>query len=218
MNTHEDRAAQVARTWATEVKGDFRYYEKMETLSNGFWRSGSLWVNTFNQLDHRVVLEIACGAGRHIQEVLNGPYQVERYIAVDTSPDALARVKERFKDDPRLEVYQIEGDCGLPEDLEGVTTVFSYDSMVHFELLTVWGYLQQIHRVLVPGGKALLHHSNYSENPEGDFQTSPGWRNYMTESTFRHLASRAGLVTLNTRLIDWCRPKSDALSLLQRPN
>ncbi|WP_206628333.1 class I SAM-dependent methyltransferase, partial [Mesorhizobium sp. M1A.F.Ca.IN.020.06.1.1] len=53
------------------------------------------------------------------------------------------------------------------------SSVFSYDSMVHFEPLTVASYIMEVASVLKPGARALLHHSNYSDNPTASFGEIP---------------------------------------------
>ena len=105
----------------------------------------------------------------------------------------------------------------IPLDPGSITSVFSFDAMVHFEVTTIASYLCEISRVLTCGGRALLHHSAYDKNPTGTFRQNPGWRNYMSESLFAYLASRSGLsiissVTFNKR--QECAI-IDGLSLLQ---
>ena len=88
--------------------------------------------------------------------------------------------------------------------------------MVHFELLTIASYLGELARVLKPGGRALLHHSNYSKNPTGLFTDNPGWRNFMSVDIMKYLVQRAGLSLISIDEIDWAEPSSDALTFLEK--
>lgn len=143
--------------------------------------------------------------------------RVGRLHLVDTSTAALDYARRRFANKTNVLIHLSEDGETLPFLADAsVTAVFSYDAMVHFEMLSVARYLQEIARVLVPGGKALLHHSNYGANPTGKFTDNPGWRNFMTEAVFRNLASRAGLTILSYETIAWATSDSDALSLLER--
>ena len=106
----------------------------------------------------------------------------------------------------------------LPVDEASLTAICSYDAMVHFEPVTMHGDLQEIARALVPGGRALLHHSAYEGNPKGHFTTSPNWRKYMPVGLFRHFCSRAGLRMVDQVLLDRGETKNiDGLSLLEKP-
>lgn len=86
--------------------------------------------------------------------------------------------------------------------------------MVHFELITIFSYLREIKRVLAPGGKDLLHYSNYSASPDKEFTESPGWRNYMHKSLSCHFLARSGLKLLKQTEFDWAVPLPDCLSLV----
>jgi cyclopropane fatty-acyl-phospholipid synthase-like methyltransferase len=112
----------------------------------------------------------------------------------------------------------VSGDGTLPEiRSNSVTAVFSYDSMVHFEMQTVAAYLMEVSRILRKGGKVLFHHSNLTENPEGKFTENPGWRNYMTADIMRHLASRSHLRVLSQTVLGWnVLPHLDMLTCLQK--
>jgi hypothetical protein len=58
-----------------------------------------------------------------------------------------------------------------------VTTLYTFDSMVHFEKRLFELYMPEFYRVMSPGAKGFIHHSNFgrlSDNP--DFKAHPGWR------------------------------------------
>jgi ubiquinone/menaquinone biosynthesis C-methylase UbiE len=96
--------------------------------------------------------------------------------------------------------------------------VFCYDAMVHFEADTMFSYLSEIFRVLLVGGRALLHHSNFDANPGADYRQNPHMRNFMTSRLLQHFAIRRGFEVRAAEYLDWAdEPKLDGLLLLERP-
>ncbi len=214
MTTQPPHAAEIIDMWKTKGSQNFSYFNKVEPKAERFWIEQSRYRRFFNQMNHDTVVEIACGKGRHtaIAAPLCGTIW-----ATDTSVDAIEECKARFKDTPNVRVALVSGDSGLAMiDSGSITAVFSYDAMVHFEMLTVASYLAEISRILRQRGRALLHHSNYGENPEGKFTDNPGWRNFMTMDIMRYLASRNNLKVVKHRIMNWKAPKTDALTLLER--
>ena len=89
--------------------------------------------------------------------------------------------------------------------------------MVHFEMLDVYEYLKDIYRVLMEGGRALLHHSNYSADYKTDFSKTPHARCFMSKDIFAYLANRVGFKILEQRTIDWYGAKDlDCITLLEK--
>jgi ubiquinone/menaquinone biosynthesis C-methylase UbiE len=206
-----DAKQAVIDTWKTESSPDYAYFDAVEHQAGGFWADDSLYRKEFDKLDLSSVLEIACGKGRHSAQIAD---RCGKLILADTSTDAIAFAAQRFSDKPNVSTHLIADGETLPFiSNASLTAAFSYDAMVHFEALTMASYLREMSRVLVPGGMALFHHSNYSAAPENNFNQNPGWRNFMTYDLMRYLASRAGLKILSHHTIDWAAPGSDALTL-----
>jgi hypothetical protein len=105
--------------------------------------------------------------------------------------------------------------AGIPDG--SATLVFSFDSMVHFDSDVVRAYLREFLRVLVPGGAAFCHHSNYTGRPSGDFTAAPHWRNFMSRELFAHYCAKEGLAVVESRVIDWTEPALDCLTVLRKP-
>jgi ubiquinone/menaquinone biosynthesis C-methylase UbiE len=104
-----------------------------------------------------VMVEIGAGGGRFTEVLLP---RCRKLIAVDTSPTMLELLEERFPNDPRLECLLVDG-SGLPEIEAGsVDAAFSYGVFVHLQHWDIFNYLAELERVLKPGGRALIQHSN----------------------------------------------------------
>src|SRR5699024_9010311 len=104
-----------------------------------------------------VLLEIGPGAGRFTETLLE---KCRRLIAVDTSASMLELLVERFEGDPRLEPVHSDG-TGLPGVADAsVDAAFSYGVFVHLQHWDIYNYLTELNRVLKPGGRAVIQHSN----------------------------------------------------------
>lgn len=207
---------EIVDLWKTKESPDYIYFTKGEDDKwiAAFWEPTSVFSKVFSQLNTTHIAEIACGFGRHSAQIVN---RCGSLYMIDTSVDAVAFATERFKLFPHVKVALSKDGISMPDVAnESLTAVFSYDAMVHFEPLTIMLYLSEIARTLVPGGRALLHHSNYSENPTGKFSDVTGGRNYMSQSLFAHFCSRNGLKVIYQEILDWSFAKSDALTLIQK--
>jgi SAM-dependent methyltransferase len=190
-------SSEIAAMWKTAESPDFRYFTKHDNAesTDPFWDENTLFFSAFSQLDLTCTLEIACGTGRHAARIVD---RATRLYLLDTSVDALGIARDRFASQHHVEVIISADGESIPLADGSVSAVFCYDAMVHFEATTVGSYVFETARVLVPGGKALFHHSVYDKNPTGTFQQNPGWRNYMSQSLFAYLVSRAGLKIISS--------------------
>lgn len=204
---------QIIAKWHSENSADWKYFDSVEEQTDAFWDNGSLFAQYFQELDLYSVLEIACGKGRHSNRIID---KCQKLVLTDTSPSAINFARKRFESFENVTCQVCDGESLPFIKSESVTAVFSYDAMVHFEPITIFSYLREIKRVLAPGGKALLHHSNYSASPDKEFNESPGWRNYMHKSLFSHFLARSGLKLLKQTEFDWSVPMSDCLSLVEK--
>jgi ubiquinone/menaquinone biosynthesis C-methylase UbiE len=207
---------EIIDLWKTKSSADFMYFIKGESEKwlAKFWEPESRFIKLFNQLDTTRCAEIACGFGRHSAQIAN---RCQELFLIDTSIDALVYAQQRFNTMPNVRIILSEDGLSMPGIADHyLTSVFCYDAMVHFEPLTVVAYLAEINRTLAAGGKALLHHSNFSGNPTGKISDVIGGRNYMTQDLFAHFCSRNGLKIIEQHLLDWSFDKSDALSLIEK--
>ena len=81
----------------------------------------------------------------------------------------------------------------------------------------IFEYLRETERVLQPGGLALFHHSNNTDDYRITFSTGTSGRNYMSAQLFAYLANRAGLNVKDQRLINWNGVNNlDCLTLVEK--
>ena len=174
----------------------------VERLITPYARSGS------------TILELAPGHGRWTEALAS---LAGRLILVDLSPSCIEECQRRFMGRYRLETFVNDGKS-LPPGLDcQVDLVWSFDSLVHVAPREIQSYLHEIHRVLRPGGFAVIHHANRKHwtlplapirrlGPSWTFlyrylsigfeESADGWRSAVSEKLFRTMANRAGLNVL----------------------
>jgi ubiquinone/menaquinone biosynthesis C-methylase UbiE len=167
-----------------------------------------------HEVSLRVTLDLACGRGRNTLKLLE--CGAERVVAVDVNPENIDQCMRRFTNEPVVCLINNGFDLsGL--DMEQFTLVYSWDAMVHFDLLIVASYLPEFYRVLEAEGICLIHHSNFSGRPGADFLTNPHARNFMSADIFRHLAIRSGFECVEQSIIQWgSDPGLDCISVLRK--
>ena len=179
-----------------------------------FWDKDSVFYRLFGELDLANVIELACGHGRHVAHYASMAGTV---TLVDILEENMAICKKRFKDFNNIQYYKNNG-YNLEELSSGsYTALFTYDSMVHFEMMDVYEYLKDIYRILGDGGKALFHHSNYSDNYKADFAHAPHARCFMDKNIFAYFAHKVGFKILVQEVIDWHDAKQlDCITLVEK--
>ncbi len=118
--------------------------------------NGCLFPRVFPFLKGRI-LEIAPGHGRWTQFLRAHCVSL---IGVDLTPSCVERCTERFGHYPNLE-FKVNDGLTFPMIKNGsIDFAFSFDSLVHVESDVMFSYVNELSRVLRPGGVAFLHHSN----------------------------------------------------------
>lgn len=130
------------------------------------------WITPYLGPD-KLVAEIGSGGGRVARRVLP---EVARLYCFDNSDEMLGRLVTALGSDPRLEAHLLESPR-LPADLTGrLDFVYAFDVFVHFDLHLLRRYVEEIARVLKPGGVTFVHTSNI---------TAPrGWPKFAAQETF----------------------------------
>jgi len=188
--------------------------EKTEHL-NTFWGDGSVFLCMFEKLNLCRVTELACGRGRHVPQYL---YKAGKITLVDILEKNIRFCRERFGKEDKITYYVNNGYDLAEIKSDSQTALFTYDAMVHFEMLDVFQYLKETNRILVKGGRALFHHSNNTEDYKVTFSTGIRGRNFMSKQLFAHLADRAGLIVLEQNVLDWAgNANLDCVTLVEKP-
>jgi ubiquinone/menaquinone biosynthesis C-methylase UbiE len=106
--------------------------------------------------DQTTAVEIAPGHGRWTETLVERCGQLS---LVDLSPSCIDYCRDRFAAHEQITYVVNDGSSlpGLPD--AGVDFVWSFDSFVHMDAGVIDAYLAEIHRVLRPGGLAILHHA-----------------------------------------------------------
>jgi ubiquinone/menaquinone biosynthesis C-methylase UbiE len=135
------------------------------------------------------VLEIGPGAGRWSQVLAA---RSSRLVLVDVSEEALRRCRERLSEFANVSYVHGPG-SELPGIAEAsIDAVWSFDVFVHIAPLDFVAYVDEIARVLRPGGVAVIHHSDGRN--QGRLLSRHGWRSPMSRELFAALAPARGLI------------------------
>jgi len=149
------------------------------------------------------LVEVAPGHGRWTHFLLD---QCQSYIGFDLAEQCTEHCRMRFANvcERRPVRFETNDGTSLPGVAEAsVDFVFSFDSLVHVAQSTIEAYLRAIARVLRPGGRAFLHHSNYAAVPEQPI----GWDHERDRSqsaaSVRAAAEATGLHVLVQEPVSW---------------
>ena len=194
-----------------------RYFEEAESDASldMFWNDKSPFYQMFKKLDLDEVIELACGRGRHVLKYANMSNHI---TLVDVLEKNIQYCKNRFSNIQNISYYKNNGvDLSNLNDNK-YSSLFTYDAMVHFEMLDIYNYLKETYRVLKDEGMALFHHSNMALSYKQTFMESgnPGGRNFMSKEIFGYLAYKAGFDILEQKVIDWSLPNMDCITLVQK--
>lgn len=212
--TGEDKAAFNHNfTVFFHENGMDKYFQQAEEGLDVFWGKDSKFNVMFQKLDLSKVMEFACGRGRHVEKYVNNANEI---TLVDVLPKNIEICKERYRGNEKITYY-----CNNGKDLSELndneySSIFTYDSMVHFELIDIANYLKEFYRVLQPNGYALVHHSNNDSDYKYSFTNAPYGRSFMNRNIFANLAYRAGFTIVHQETLDWGIPNLDCLTLLKK--
>jgi SAM-dependent methyltransferase len=167
------------------------------------------------------VLEIGQGGGRFTARI--APL-VERIVCLDVSANMLRRARDDMPSRANVSFVLSDG-RGLAPIMPGsVDFCFAYDVFVHLDQEDIYLYLQDLRRVLRPGGRAVISFANLLD-PLGFRQfereaarhrtgrRSPGRINFLSPEIVRTLAAAAGLEVESLHL---AANNRDVLAVLER--
>ncbi len=208
---HRDYVAYVH----IEIMDDYYTIAENEEHLNIFWSEKSVFYELFNTLDLTCVVELACGHGRHVPKYMD---RAKKIILVDILKENIDYCSRRFKDQNNISYYRNNGFDLREISDNSVTALFSYDAMVHFEMMDIYEYLKDIYRILSQNGRALLHHSNRYRDPLAEaFENSAHSRNFMSKELLAYMSHRVGLFVVEQRVIPWGGvDELDCVTLLEK--
>lgn len=190
------------------------YYEDAEKWTFHFWGDESTFKRHFQRLDLRTVVELACGHGRHAERVAPMAGTLE---LCDIHEENLAVCRKRLASFENVQYLKNSGFDFRPLPDASTTAIYCYDAMVHFSSDLVSSYLEDTARILVRGGMALYHHSNYDIDKGVHYGLNPHARNLMSMERFRNLSEAAGLRVVDSEVLEWGGCKDlDGLTLVCR--
>lgn len=205
----EESVEIVAQPWIGS-----RYYADAEKWMFLFWSKEFPFRRYFDQLDLSVVIELACGHGRHAENI---QHRAGKLYLMDVLDENIAFCKNRMGNNQAIEFIKNNGYTFQPIETATVTAIFCYDAMVHFSPDIIASYCTDAHRVLKSGGLALFHHSNYPAPLDRHYGQNPHARNHMTFELFQSIVKSAGLKIVRSEAIKWADiPDLDRISLLQK--
>lgn len=190
------------------------YYDSAENSLDVFWGKSSLFYEEFQKLDLLDVIELASGHGRHVTQY----YDLAGNITlVDILKENIDFCKKRFGNCDKISYYVNNGYDLSELKSNTYTALFTYDAMVHFELMDIYRYLEETYRVLKKRGRGLFHHSNLHSDYKLSYVNSPfGGRNYMSKEIFAYLAYRVGFQIIDQKVFDWGEKDLDCLTLVEK--
>lgn len=191
-----------------------KYFQDAEDSLDVFWDRDSVFYRMFQKLELDNVIELACGRGRHVEKYMN---QSGEITLVDILQKNIDACRGRFRNNTHIRYYKNNGYDLKELEESAYSALFTYDAMVHFELLDIWSYLKDIYRVLRHGGRALFHHSNNRSDYKASFGTAVYGRSFMSQEVFAYLAYKAGFEILEQQVIDWGIPSYDCITLVEKP-
>jgi ubiquinone/menaquinone biosynthesis C-methylase UbiE len=198
------------------------YYDDAEPVIQKQWKS-IIWPQ-IQHFNFDVTLDFAAGHGRNSSNLAK---LAKKLYVVDANPDAVQFLRQRFEAEAQAQcavsVIQNNG-VDLSDVPSGtVTTLYSFDAMVHFEKRLVEAYMPEFQRVMAPGALGFIHHSNFgriSEDP--DFRNHPAWRanvdkNFFAQCCFRHKLLAVRQVTIDWSVGEMPMQDLDCLSIICKP-
>ena len=216
MDTEDDKSTNLEE--CTKDDQWVQYFKDAEPFMDQQWEE-IIWP-IIGEFDFTTTLELAPGGGRNSAKLI--PLSSEIHL-IDVNQYCIDLCKERFADHPaadRIRYHVNDGTSLKMIPSSSITAIYTWDSAVHMDKLVLRDYFKEFARVLAPGGKAFIHHSNYgsvSDSPE--FKKNPHWRTNMSAALACAYADESGLEVLSQSIIPWGGDTEDldCISVLGKP-
>lgn len=123
-----------------------------------------------------IILEIGPGGGRWTEYLL---LLAKKIILADISHKCIKICKVRFRNFPNIEYFLIEKELRFPSNF--IDFVWSFDAFVHINPPIIYDYVENINKMLKPGGIAIIHHAGSESGYKSLESRKRGMRSKMTE-------------------------------------
>lgn len=178
-----------------------QYFDEAEPHMESQW-TDIIWP-MIKDFDFSAVLELGPGAGRNTKKLCALAKMV---YAVDLNSYALQKLKdnvgESFKG-CKIVYHQNNGySLSIIKD-NSITSIYCWDAAVHFDKIVIKDYVKEFSRVLVKGGRGLIHHSNLGESANDDITKNPHLRSNMSKDLFKKYCLMFGLNVDLQKIINW---------------
>lgn len=186
----------------TSARGGWNeYFVLAESAMQTQWE-GTIWP-LINGFDFDAVLELAPGAGRNTERLC----AVSRKVyAVDYNSYALEQCRQRLGSSYRGCDVEYHVNSGADLDMihgDAISAIYCWDAAVHFDRAILRSYIQEFARVLKPGGRGFVHHSNLGDKANKNIKKNPHWRSNMSKEMFAGLCAANGLRVVTQVDIPW---------------
>lgn len=177
------------------------YFERAEADIDAQWNE--IIYPLIRDFDFETVLELAPGTGRNTEKLCA---LAKRIYAVDYNRNALDGCRQRLGTevgDCRIEYHTNNGtDLAM---IEGgtISAIYCWDAAVHFDKEIIADYVAEFARILKPGGKGFVHHSNLGARADKNIKKNPHWRSNMSRELFAGLCRRNGLRVISQTDVPW---------------
>lgn len=187
------------------------YFLDAESHMESQWNT-HIWPR-ISGFDFTCGLELSPGGGRNTKRLMEHARELH---LVDFNKYPITLCRFRFMDYAgpcKLHLHVNDGRSFSMIPDETVTFGYSWDSAVHFDREIVCDYIREFARVLKPGGKVFLHHSNLGDKASPKIRENPGWRSNMDAALAAKTAAESGMKVVGQHLFDWGQPDLDCISV-----
>jgi len=136
--------------------------------------------------------------GKRILEIAPGFGRLTQYLVILASELTVVDLNQLCIDETRkklgghIEKYYVNDGKTLPVDNESQELVFSFDSFVHMHANVIESYIEEMSRVLTPGGHGFIHHSWFEGGSNNSFENYAG-RSNMNPELFKEMVESNGM-------------------------